>query len=130
MTEAGLLALEGKRITINIMEPSEYVHRRMNRQSGTARRVLRASPESGDWDTVIVELNGTLKWMESEFRIISLSRRFARDPLSALVAGKEIVVNINREDEWILDCAKNDPRIGASVGSRHIGFGSVVLTEG
>jgi hypothetical protein len=127
---AGAASITGRRVAIDIDEPSVFAATGMNVRKGVLQRLLTGRNAKGQtYQLAIVELDQEIRWDSNRFEVVSLRVRHAGREISDLSVQRYLGVSISGWERWILGCSQDDPRISSRMGSRYLGYGTARLVD-
>jgi len=92
--------------------------------SGRLRRVLRLVSASGkDYTIGVVELESPLEWPGRRTGLVSIISRGSNRDLTMEKENVSFPVNVAAEDDWLLVCREDDPRLSSGRNSIWLGYG-------
>lgn len=120
--------LTGKRIRLNVDEPTTFAQAHDDTRFGLVVRLLTLRNVRGEpYGVAVVRLDRPLSYLGRSSEIVSLMTRYAKHELEDILRKEAVVVNVALEDPGILEWDAADPRLSSPDRVFHLGYGTASL---
>lgn len=123
-----LRPLVGKRVQVDIDEPSEFARDNENIRRGVIVRALTESNVQGHpYNVLILQLDEPVSYAGHQSDVIGLTARYSKHEFEELMSWHGVPLNITLEHRWALTAPESDPRLADPGASFYLGYGTARL---